>query len=160
MESTNQPEYPVPRTFIYLYQGNAAPLARAVVANVLTLTRSSYTVDDVMAAGVFLQPCEYFEQDYSEFNKEWPWQLKTGNWQAREAFVNQQIEALLESGDEKPEWMLYAEDAPDRYGMPKPTYLVLYPKRPEFSALLSSLTDFLNRGVDVDIAWNPQFWSQ
>ena len=144
---------------LYSYSSPSLNYFKKVIEDVLELMGKEEKVEDVVAYGLFLKPCEYFKQDYAEFG--WdkiPGDLVNGSYMDKEAYVLKFIENLLLNNEEKPEWMLYAEDHPDAFGIEKPNYLIAVPRDIEYKKLIQDLLQFLYFSVKTNVEVNPSYF--
>lgn len=127
-------------TVIFTYQDSVAQ-AKELIAEILKMTGSSKTPDDIFYYGVFCELDSYLddiEEEFEDDDEELPNGLPThDDWKTenelREKWLLGIITRVIKGEIEKPEWMDSRETNCDEYR--KSTELYLIPKSDEYNEL-------------------------
>lgn len=124
-------------TVIFTYQ-NSIKEAKELIAEILKLSGSDKTPDDVFYYGVFCGSDEYLDDIEDTLDDEVPDDLPSDvDWkrenELREEWINSLISKIIKEEIKKPDWMEKCETNYDDYHYS--TYLYLIPKDDKYNEL-------------------------
>lgn len=131
-------------TVIFTYQ-NSIDQVKDLVNEVLKLSGSNETPDDIFYYGVFCSTEIYteYEDDYCE--EETYDEVKKLGWKEKKSYIKNIIEQILVGKIEKPQWMINAENNDDDGCSWAPdSYLHIIPKDEKYNDLAKKIKALLN----------------